>query len=99
MKSIIASAALIAAMSPAFAQMYNSAPDPCTPVFAACEAAGYSKDETAPAGKKIFAECGGPLMHGKKVEGVKVDAKVAARCTRFKADKDKFEKKWQLTNK
>ena len=99
MKSGIAAVTLVMALSPAFAQLYNAAPDPCSPVFAACEAAGYTRDEGAAAGKKVFADCGGPLMHGKKVEGVKVDAKVAARCTRFKADKDKFEKKWQLTNK
>ncbi|MDB5965237.1 MAG: hypothetical protein JWQ72_1737 [Polaromonas sp.] len=99
MKSTLAAITLALALSPAFAQMYNAAPDPCSPVFAACEAAGYAKDDGAPAGKKIFADCGGPLMHGKAVAGVKVEKKVAARCTRFKADKDKFEKKWQLTNK
>ncbi|MES2911687.1 MAG: hypothetical protein V4718_09880 [Pseudomonadota bacterium] len=99
MKSFIASAALILAMSPAFAQMYNSAPDPCTPVFAACEAAGYAKDDVAPAGKKIYGDCGGRIMYGKKVADITLDAKVASRCMRYKADKDKFEKKWQLTNK
>ncbi len=99
MRSIIASAVIILAMSPVFAQMYNAAPDPCTPVFAACEAAGYLKDDAAPAGKKIYGDCGGRVMYGKKVDNLKLDAKVADRCMRYKADKDKFEKKWQLTNK
>ncbi len=99
MKSIFAAIVLTLGISSVFAQMMDRAPDPCTPVFQACEAAGFSKDDSAPAGKKIYAQCGGPMMAGKKIEGVKVDAKVAARCVRFKADKDKFEKKWQLTNK
>ena len=73
--------------------------DPGTPFFTACDSAGYAKDDGAPAGKKIFTNCGGPMLRDKKVEGVKVDAKVVAGCSKFKTTKDKFEKQWQITNK
>lgn len=73
--------------------------DPGTPFFTGCEAAGYAKDDGAPASKKIFTNCGGSMLLSKKVAGAKVDAKVATGCSKFITAKDKFEKQWQITNK
>ena len=98
MKSIIASIALTAFMVPVMAQDYGSTPDACSPVFAACEAQGYKKDMEAPAGKKVWADCAGPVMAGKPVAGLKLDGKIADRCFKFKTAKTQFEKDWNAKN-
>jgi hypothetical protein len=77
------------------AQAQMEHPDACTPVFKACAAQGFMRDEQATPGKKMWGDCAHPIIfENKSVAGVAVDAKVAAKCKKYKIAKDQFEKDW-----
>ena len=98
MKLLIALAAFTAALSPALSHAYET-PDPCAPVFIACEAAGFSQAKDAPAGKKVWQDCATPLLEGKAVASVKLDAKAGPYCKKYKIAKDAFQADWMSKNK
>lgn len=98
MKLLTALVALAAALSPVLGHAYDT-PDPCAPVFIACEAAGFSQAKDAPAGKKVWQDCAGPLLEGKAVASVKLDAKAGPYCKKYKIAKDAFQADWMGKNK
>jgi hypothetical protein len=98
MKSFILLFTLTAALAPQFSQAEEQ--DACAPVFKACEAQGFTKDEAAAAGKKIWADCANPIIfQGKMVPTVEVTAKVAKKCKMYKVAKDEFTKNWNEKHK
>src|ERR1019366_9393312 len=64
------------------AEMKNN---PCSPLFEACEANGYSKDGLA--GKDIWDDCKKPLLDGITIANVTVNQADIAKCKSFKQDK------------
>lgn len=85
---------------PFFAQAEDN--DPCGPVFKACAAQGFEKDETSPAGKKIWLNCADPIVNGgKKVAKVDMDPKSwdAKNCHDFREARAKFETDWVQNHK
>ena len=85
---------VIAALSlPLFAHA-QSGFDACKPVFEACAAQNFKRDDTAPAGKKIWSNCVDVILNKKKpVEKVGLDpnGKDANYCRDYRAAKDKFD--------
>jgi hypothetical protein len=71
--------------------------DICGPVFKACAAQGFAKDDTAPAGKKIWLNCADPILNQKKsVDKVDIDPKGfdASNCRDYRKAKEKFDANW-----
>lgn len=86
--------------APAFAEMNSE--DACTPVFAACAAKGYTKDDVAAPGKKIWLNCAEPILEEKKaVADVDVDPASweANNCRDYRKAKDKFDADWAKKHK
>ena len=88
MKNMLVAA--IAAMSltsgMAFAQADSRPADhPCRKIEEACKAAGFVKGE-AKAGKGLFKDCVGPIVHGKAVQGVTVDPSLGGACAAKEAE-------------
>jgi hypothetical protein len=82
----------------AFADDY----DACKPVFEACAAQGYVKDDTAPVGKKIWLNCAGPILNQKKsVDKVDLDPSGwdAKNCRDYREAKAKFDAAWASKHK
>lgn len=63
----------------------------CAMIAKACKGAGFERkgDE----GKKFWQDCMKPVVMGKTVEGVKLDASAAKDCRTFKIEKMKKELK------
>ena len=87
---LLTTLAACAALSPILGHAYDT-PDPCAPVFMACEAAGFSQAKDAPAGKKLWQDCASPLLEGKAVASIKLDAKAGPYCKKYKMAKDAFQ--------
>ena len=71
--------------------------DPCVPVFKACAAQGYMKDEKAPAGKKIYLNCADVIMNQKKaVDKVDIDPNGfdANNCRDYRKARTQFTADW-----
>jgi hypothetical protein len=71
--------------------------DACGPVFEACAAQGYFKDEKAPVGKKIYLNCASPILNqNKAVDKVDIDPNGfdANNCRDYRKAKDKFDASW-----
>jgi hypothetical protein len=71
--------------------------DICAPVFKACAEQGFAKDDTAPAGKKIWLNCADVILNRKKaVQTVDVDPNGfdASNCRDYRKAKDKFDAEW-----
>lgn len=76
--------------------------DACKPVFEACAAQGFTKDDTAPAGKKIWANCANVIIAQKKaVPTVAIDPNGADAkyCREYKEAKEKFDAEFARTHK
>lgn len=76
--------------------------DPCAPVFMACSAQGFEKDDNAPAGKKIWLDCASQLLINKKsVAKVNIDPKGSdvAYCNKYREAKAKFDADFVKNNK
>lgn len=72
-------------MQPAFAMDDMTSDDkPCAPIVKACLDAGYARDGAE--GKQFWKDCMKPVVLGKSVADVKVDAKDVKAC---RADKVK----------
>jgi hypothetical protein len=95
MKKIAQLAILLSFASPLVAQAHEDY-DFCKTVFAGCSAQGYSKDEVAPAGKKIWLDCANLILSGKKVAKVDVDPNSfdAKNCRDYRDAKEKFDADW-----
>jgi hypothetical protein len=65
--------------------IFADADHPCKPLEAACKAAGFYQGGSS-SGKGLLKDCIEPLVDGKSVEGVKVEATDAAAC-KIKVDK------------
>ena len=98
MKTLFSLAAIALAIAPALSHAYDQ-PDPCAPVFIACEGAGFSQAKDAAVGKRVWADCAVPLLDGKPVASVKLDAKTGPYCKKYKAAKDVFQADWMSKNK
>jgi len=71
--------------------------DACSPVFKACAAQGFVKDEKAPAGKKIYLNCADIILNQKKaVATVDIDPTGfdANNCRDYRKAKEKFDADW-----
>lgn len=71
--------------------------DFCKPVFEACAAQGYAKDETAPVGKKIWLNCASTIIdHKKAIAKVDMDPQSfeAKNCRDYREAKAKFDAEW-----
>ena len=93
MKKMIA----LCVLSSSFAGIAHADYDACKPVFEACAAQGYSKDETAPVGKKIWLNCATTIINGKKaVAKVDMDPQSfdAKNCRDYREAKEKFDADW-----
>ena len=86
-------AALILSGASVFANEHENGP--CSPVFKACESAGFVKGENAPKGRDLWDDCKEPLLKGKAVAGVSVDAKDINKCKQFKEDKKHWMEEWK----
>lgn len=73
------------------AQYMSSDSTPCAPVVKACLDAGFTRSETTD--KKFWFDCMKPIMLGKTVQGVTVDAAVAKDCRAKKINELKKEMK------
>lgn len=62
---------------------------PCAQVWKACESAGFVKGKSAPSGKNLYKDCMKPVMDGKTVEGVTVDASTVQACQKAKGSHHK----------
>ena len=75
---------------PALADNHNmssSAKKPCAAVMHACAAAGYTRSKTG--NKRIGQDCMKPIIMGKTVQGVTVDASAVKACREAKLHKMK----------
>ena len=79
--------------SSAFAHGKDMKNNPCTPLFDACESAGFMKDGAA--GKDLWDDCKKPLIDGKIVAGVTVNESDIAKCKKFKEAKKAWESRWE----
>jgi len=99
--NILSKLIIVSALTmPLFAQAEGA--DICKPVFEACAAQGYSKDETAPAGKKIWLNCANVIINQKKaVAKVDMDPNSfdAKNCHDFREARDQFEADWAKNHK
>ena len=76
--------------------------DPCTPIYEACMAKGFVRDEAAPAGKKIYLDCAVVLIDQKKVVptmDLKPDSWEVNNCRNYKVAKKKFDADWMTKHK
>jgi hypothetical protein len=76
--------------------------DACKPLFEACAAQGYAKDEISPVGKKIWLNCASPILNQKKaVDKVDIDPTGfdATNCRDYRAARAKFDAHWAATHK
>lgn len=72
---------------PAFAKDQMVAPDEasspdCESIAKACEDAGFTREGGE--GKAFWHDCMRPILFGKQVSGVSIDAKVVRACRQFK---------------
>lgn len=75
--------------------------DACDRVFAACAAQGFSKDESAPVGKKIWLNCADLIVNqSKAVPKVSLDPKGAEAkyCRDYREARAKFDKDWETAH-
>ncbi len=101
MKTLFTGLILSALLTP-FASVHAEDYDACKQVFVACAAQGFTKDETAPAGKKIWLNCANPILNEKKaVEKVDIDPKGfdANNCRDYRKAKEKFDVEWAKKHK
>jgi hypothetical protein len=96
--------ALLALTSPLISPLVAHAEDAdiCRPVFEACAVQGFAKDDTSPAGKKIWADCASVILVQKKaVAKVAVDPNGfdAKNCRDYREAKSKFDAEWVKTHK
>lgn len=73
------------------AQYMSSDDKPCAAVAKACSDAGFSRSETPD--KKFWHDCMQPILLGKTVQGVTLDASVAKECRVKKINQMKKEVK------
>jgi hypothetical protein len=100
MKSLMLAAVLSVFILPLAVQAEDN--DACKPVFEACAAQGYAKDETAPAGKKIWLNCANEILNkNKAVEKVDIapNSFDANNCRDYRVAKDKFDQEWAKKHK
>ena len=79
------------------AEVHAEENDACAPVFKACAAQGFAKDDAAPTGKKIWLNCADVILNQKKaVATVDVDPKGfdANNCRDYRKAKEKFDADW-----
>lgn len=84
---------MTAFIQPVFANDYQdstSSDRPCGIIAKSCLDAGYSRDNND---KRFWQDCMKPLLLGKTVEGVTLDAGVAKKCRNDKIDEMKKELK------
>lgn len=75
---------------PVFAYEDMSSNDkPCMAIVKACLDAGYTRDGSE--GKEFWKDCMEPLIMGKKVTGITVDAKDVKACRKDKINQLKKE--------
>ena len=92
---------LLAAAAISFS-VHAEEPDACAPVFEACAQQGFVKDETAPAGKKIWLDCANMIInHKKAVEKVSVgpNSFEAKNCAAYRVARAKFDAEWAKKHK
>jgi hypothetical protein len=76
--------------------------DACKPVFEACAAQGYAKDDATAAPMKIWLNCASVILEQKKaVAKVDVDPNGwdATNCRDYRIAKDKFDAEWAKKHK
>jgi hypothetical protein len=98
--TLILSALSISALS--FSAHADDSNDACKPVFEACAAQGYAKDDTAPVGKKIWLNCANEILNKKKaVAHVDLDPNGfdAKNCRDYRKAKEKFDADWAANHK
>lgn len=92
----------MALVAPFYAQAHEEENDACAPVFKACAAQGFAKDETAPVGKKIWLNCADLILNQKKAVAT-VDADPsgwdAKNCRDYRVAKAKFDADWAKKHK
>ena len=76
-------------VQPVFADDMNSNEKPCATIVKSCLDAGYTRD--AADGKQFWKDCMKPLVLGKTVSGITVDAKDVKACRSAKIIKLKQE--------
>ncbi len=93
---------VLAALAMPFAAHADDENDACKPVFEACAAQGFSKDETAPVGQKIWLNCATVILNQKKsVAKVDMDPNSfeAKNCSAYREAKTKFDADWAKNHK
>ena len=76
--------------------------DPCTPIYEACAAKGFVKDDAAPAGKKIYSDCAVVLIDQKKTVptmDLKPNSWEVQNCRNYKVARKKFDAEWMKKHK
>jgi hypothetical protein len=87
-KLILLSLLALSFSAPVFADDASVPPDEatspdCEMISKACLDAGYTRADNNP-GKMFWHDCMKPILFGKQVSGVSVDAKVVTSCRQFK---------------
>ena len=76
--------------------------DPCTPIYEACVAKGFVRDDAAPAGKKIYLDCAVVLIDQKKAVptmDLKPNSWEVQNCRNYQVARKKFDADWMTKHK
>ena len=76
--------------------------DPCTPIYEACAAKGFVRDDAAPAGKKIYLDCAAALIDQKKAVptmDLKPNSWEVENCRNYQVARKKFDAEWMKKHK